>query len=320
MKSDLPAPLNESRNHPRIAILMATYQGADYLVAQLDSIAAQTLTDWILWVSDDASSDGTREILKAYQKHWGHRRLVWREGPCSGFASNFLSLLCDSDIHADYYAFADQDDIWRPHKLESALDFLSRGDNSLPALYCSRTLLIDRGGRDKGLSGGLRRPPAFANALVQNIASGNTMVFNRAARQQAASQGAALDIPLHDWWLYMVTSGCGGSVYFSDLPGLLYRQHERNVIGVRGGAGALPGRLRHLFSGDHHRQIVRNLAALSLIKPQLIPEHRQCLEHYLEAQQVTGFKRLARLWGCGVYRQTLPGQLGMLLAAIFNKA
>ena len=77
------------------------------------------------------------------------------------------------EIQARAYAYADQDDVWDPDKLERARRWLDTVDPAVAALYCSRTRLIDAAGRDAGLSPLFSRPPSFANALAQNIAGGS---------------------------------------------------------------------------------------------------------------------------------------------------
>src|SRR4051812_32218750 len=97
---------------PRVAILMGTFHGERFLPQQLDSIKAQSFTDWALWASDDSSNAGTSALLESYRRTWGQDRLFIRRGPGFGFRANFLSLACDAGIQADYFAFADQDDVW----------------------------------------------------------------------------------------------------------------------------------------------------------------------------------------------------------------
>src|SRR5579871_1339961 len=106
----------------KTAILLCTHNGAKFLVPQLESIRAQTYDGWQVWASDDASSDATVDILRQYQTKWGVDRLTILAGPAvgmspasrpqSGASTNFLSLVCNPDIRADAYAYADQDDVW----------------------------------------------------------------------------------------------------------------------------------------------------------------------------------------------------------------
>jgi hypothetical protein len=102
----------------------------------------------------------------------------------------------------------------------------------MPAVYGSRTSLIDSEGQTIGVSPLFRKPPAFANALVQNIAGGNTMVFNEPARQLLIKAGGAVDVPSHDWWLYLLATAGGGTVHYDTWCSVRYRRHERNLVGL----------------------------------------------------------------------------------------
>ena len=90
------------------------------------------------------------------------------------------------------------------------LGWLQTVPRGTPALYGARTLLIDPEGAYLGRSPLFCRPPTFRNALVQNIAGGNTMVFNEAARRLLMAAGSAVQVPSHDWWLYLLTTAGGG--------------------------------------------------------------------------------------------------------------
>ena len=101
-----------------VAILLGTYNGERFLEAQLDSLESQTARHWKLYVSDDGSTDATLDIIQRYQSKWSADKIQYQLGPQKGFAQNFLSLACDPDIKADYFAFCDQDDVWLPEKIE----------------------------------------------------------------------------------------------------------------------------------------------------------------------------------------------------------
>ena len=103
-----------------IAILLCTYNGARFLPAQLASLAAQSFTNWRLFVSDDGSSDDTLAIVSEHKDRLGAAPVDVRNGPRQGFVKNFLSLACDPSLSFDYYAYCDQDDIWEPDKLARA--------------------------------------------------------------------------------------------------------------------------------------------------------------------------------------------------------
>ena len=126
-----------------LAILLCTFNGARFLPAQLSSLANQTFTNWRLFVSDDGSSDETLAIVAQYKDRLGVASVAIRSGPQQGFVRNFLSLACDTSIACDYFAYCDQDDVWEPQKLARAAAWLDTRPRHVPAMYCSRTMLID---------------------------------------------------------------------------------------------------------------------------------------------------------------------------------
>ena len=153
----------------RVSILLVTYNVRRFLEQQLSSLAAQEWRDIDIWSSDDGSTDGTAEVLRQSEKRWdkGDSRVV--PGPREGFVENFRRLLINAAIDADFVAFCDQDDAWDSDKLSCAIDQIAQHGRQQPALYCSRTRLVTEDGRPMGLSPLFKRPPAFRNALVQNI-------------------------------------------------------------------------------------------------------------------------------------------------------
>lgn len=304
---------------PKVAILLCTYHGQHYLVDQLDSFAAQSYPNLKVWASDDGSQDDTRAILEAYQGKWGEDRLSIQFGPSAGFAANFLSLACNSGIQADYYAFSDQDDIWEADKIQRAMDWLLTIPADVPALYCSRTRLVDADNRDMGFSPLFGRPAGFANALIQNMGGGNTMVFNDAARRLLREAGENVDVVTHDWWVYLVVSGCGGKVFYDAYPSLRYRQHGSNLIGVNSGWYARLVRIRMLWQGRFKSWIDQNIRALQPLRLKLTPENRRILDQFSTARNQWLLPRLIGFKRSGIYRQTLLGNLGLVAAAIFKK-
>ncbi|MBI1889900.1 MAG: glycosyltransferase family 2 protein [Burkholderiales bacterium] len=303
----------------KVAILLCTYQGESYLAEQLESIQAQTHSDWIVWASDDASTDMTRPILEQYAGKWGSDRLHMCDGPRNGFASNFLSLVCNPEVQADCYAYSDQDDIWKEDKLEKAVDWLNTIPAGVPALYCSRTELVDETGRHLGYSPLFGKSPGFANALVQNLGGGNTMVFNHAARvllQQASKDKPVL---IHDWWTYMVISGAGGKVYYDAHPSLRYRQHGGNLVGSNAGWLDRILRLRWLLHGRFKNWNDQNIHCLRQIRSLLTPDNQRILDEFSAARQRWLLPRIVGIMRSGIYRQTLLGNLGLIAATLLKK-
>jgi len=303
----------------QVAILLCTYQGEKYLAAQLDSFAAQTYPCWKLWVSDDGSTDATLDQLRAFSQRHQPGQVTLQAGPRKGFVKNFMSLICEPALHADYYALSDQDDIWHPNKLERAVKWLREVPEEQPALYCTRTELINGAGQPIGFSPLFNRPPAFANALMQNVAGGNTMVMNNAARDLLVEAGADVDVVAHDWWIYIVVSACGGRVHYDSEPSLRYRQHGDNLIGANAGLSARLLRIKMLFQGHLRTWTNQHIQALSPLLPKLPPANRRIYDRFISARQRSLLPRVVGIKRSGVYRQTLLGNLGLLAAALTNR-
>lgn len=304
---------------PHVAILLCTHQGERFLARQLESIAAQTHADWRIWVSDDHSTDGTLGILERFRQAWGEERISWIRGPGKGFVANFLGLACDPGIESDYFAFCDQDDLWDPDKLEVAMAWVTAQVPHLPAVYGARTRLIDEQDNELGMSPLFPRPMSFANAIVQSVAGGNTMVFNRAARDLLVEAGADLDIQTHDWWLYILATGCGGVLHYDPVPKIGYRQHPDNMVGSN--IGWLP-RLRRayrLLIGRFRGMNDRNFAALKRMHHRMSPEALLLLEQFDRARNAWFLPRIVGIRRSGVYLQTTIGNLGLVAAILLKR-
>lgn len=305
---------------PHVAILMGTCNGERFIGEQLASIGRQTHKNWSLWISDDGSSDRTPEAIRAFAALHGAGRVHLLAGPRKGFARNFLSLACNDHIHADYYAFCDQDDIWFEPKLEVALAALRTSHGDLPSVYFGRTRSIDVEGREGAMSPLFSRPPGLKNALVQSIGGGNTTVFNTAARRLLRLAGADLDIPSHDWWTYLAVSACGGRVVYDPVPQVGYRQHGGNLVGENSSLAARISRLNLLLEGRFSRWLDQNLEALRRLGSSVTTANRMVIEHFgLARAERLPWRRLANLRRLGLYRQTLLGTLSLYAAAALNK-
>jgi glycosyltransferase involved in cell wall biosynthesis len=304
---------------PTVTILLCTFNGERFLAQQLASLEQQTFKNWKLIASDDGSSDQTKSILQAFGKSFAPGKVRIIDGPRRGAPANFLFLACGKNLASDYYAFCDQDDVWEADKLARAIGVLEQAGLDVPALYGSRTSLIDETGKTTGLSPLFPKTPTFRSALVQSIAGGNTMVFNQKARELLAFCGADVTIPSHDWWLYQLTSACGGCVHYDAYPSVRYRQHSQNVIGSNMGFAARLRRIRMLRQGRFRHWSELNVAALARIRPRMNAESQQIFDLFCKARHRPLLQRAAMFAEAGVYRQTLLGNLGLAAAVVLNK-
>lgn len=303
---------------PTVAVLLAAFEDHRFLASQLASIRSQTHERCEIWVSRDCETEAISRILAQHEPLFGADRFHVVAGPRAGLVRNFLSLLGRADVHGDYYAFADQDDVWEPDKLARAVAWLTDLPDDVPAVYCSRTRLIDARDRDRGLSPLCDKLPSFAHALVQNIGGGNTMIMNGLARALVRRAGLR-DVPYHDWWTYLLVTGVGGIVRYDPYPSVRYRQHDRNDLGTnKGGRGRAAG-VRRLLDGTVRECITANVQALRDMHEMLTPENRRLFYHFCAARERRLIARVRGVWTSGVYRQRGSGTLELLVAALLKK-
>jgi len=299
-----------------VHILLATYNGGRFLAEQLTSIARQTHTDWTLTVSDDGSTDDTLDIVAKFSEQVSQQVTVLT-GPCQGSSTrNFFHLIqhAQTKESSDLFSYCDQDDVWLEEKLSRAVTWHSNNIGNPVRLYCGRTQFVDEHLKPIGLSPGIQRPPSFGNALVQNIASGNTIVMSHSV-VQALKQVDPEHSVWHDWTTYLIATAIGGLVWFDDAPNLLYRQHARNVIGSNDGVLAQIRRLVPLFQGrfkkwtDDNMKAVQDLRKLTTVSAQAL--HRK-FEELRNAR--FPWKRLKEWKKSSIRRQTKGSNLALALA------
>src|SRR5258708_15787525 len=164
----------------KIHLLLSTYNGAHFLSDQMDSIFSQSCPPSVISIRDDASTDGTYEKVCEYGTSRPNIRVI--QGEKLGPAASFLELLRDAESVCDYFAFADQDDVWMPSKLENAVSRLAQHGSGGPIMDCPRAEYVYIQLTHLGFSTVPGRV-GFANALVENVFIGCSSRLNREARR-----------------------------------------------------------------------------------------------------------------------------------------
>lgn len=210
----------------QISVALCTFNGARYLEQQLESICAQSLYPCELVACDDGSSDRTADILADFALHAPFPVHVCINDERLGVVGNFhkaIRLCC-----GDLFAFADQDDVWLPHKLESAQRKIRESVDPAKTLYCTRLRYVNSALEDIAPSS-VPLKVGFHNAIAENIATGCSVVFGSEIRRRFLCAAPEIMV-MHDWWAYLIASAYG-EVIFDSEPGVLYRQHGQNVTG-----------------------------------------------------------------------------------------
>lgn len=212
-----------------VCVLMSTYNGDKFLREQINSILNQKSCVIKLVVRDDGSSDHTIEILEEYKQKG---LLEYTKGKNVGPAKSFIELLRLAPL-ADYYAFCDQDDIWKDEKLINAIYRIERTENeNRRILYCSDLTPLVNGKPLKNNLIGNRHSNNYKTIITMcSFIFGCTILMTKEARNLIIMAPPLEEHPMHDWWCAALIS-VYGTVVFDENSFILYRQHSRNMVGA----------------------------------------------------------------------------------------
>lgn len=237
----------------KVAVIMSTYNGEKFVAEQLDSILNQTYSNIEIIIRDDGSKDNTVNIIKEYQKQYKNIKLY--EGKNLGFIKSFFELLKLAE--ADYYAYADQDDVWLQNKIRLAVNSLNKLDNTKPNMafgnsdyYDENMKFLSRGPRNKKYS--------FLTALFACVTQGMTMTVNKKTRDMII-ENMPKSCFFHDWWTYLLCIGMGNVAYDNETV-VKYRRRKENATSEgQGYIRLLIWRVKNLLFKDGMRDIKQQM-------------------------------------------------------------
>lgn len=230
---------------PQVTVAMATYNGGKFLREQLDSILLQTLPPSEIIICDDVSTDNTVDILKEYQDKGLLKYSI--NDRTLGYTANFKKAvsLCKND---HYIALSDQDDIWLPEKIRSAMKLiLEIEEEKKPAMVYSDLIFVDE--NKKIINGSFRNEInqdtygyCLETLLFGGFVNGCTMLMNPLMGSYFSTIPDSR-FSTHDTWISLIayTFGKAGIV---PLPQILYRRHQQNTTDLIGFTP--PGRFKRL--------------------------------------------------------------------------
>lgn len=218
----------------KIDILLPVYNGEKYLKEQIESLFYQTYRDIRIIIRDDGSTDGSTEVLKAYGTDPRVQIVNDNKGNL-GSTKCFEELI--KYVSAEYFMFCDQDDIWKPDKVENTLREIQNKEKmfpSTPLLICTDASCIDSDGNM--IAESFFASQRFEETLdskekmaALNIVQGNTCLMNNLCKNFLH------DIPediVYDCWVALVIAYYG-KVFYMHNQTVLYRQHANNVVGSK---------------------------------------------------------------------------------------
>lgn len=247
----------------KITVVLASYNGEQFIREQINSVLMQRDIELFLLDRDDGSSDATQMILDEYQKNG---LLKWYTGDHLNVAKGFLDLLLNAP-ESTYYAFCDQDDVWKENKLSAAIEKLGKENNNIPLMYYSASTLVDENLKFISEHNVHKQRTDEARFLINDM-SGNTIVINNKLRNLICS---AINEPIviHDKWALQVCLANGGKCINDSNSYILYRQHLSNTIGMELN---LKDKISKFFKivklpPDPHLRILYNLYGKDLTSP-----------------------------------------------------
>jgi rhamnosyltransferase len=239
---------------PRVCVLLAAFNGRQWIEAQVESILAQSDVSVSILASDDGSTDGTLEWLTDKSHHEPRLRLLPFTQPSGSSARNFERLikLVDLDPY-DFLAFSDQDDLWLPGKLGRGVEQLSiTGADG----YSSNVTALSPTGQQTLIP--KAQPQRRFDHYFESASAGSTFVLSmplaRALQEYLRRAHEATDQPqrsfaFHDWFIYCFARCSGFRWHIDQQPFVLYRQHAGNEVGANIGMRAIVTRIRKLRAG-----------------------------------------------------------------------
>lgn len=251
----------------RVAVLLATYNGATHIESQIQSILAQTHSNFRLFVRDDKSTDQTVKITRELAKFDSRIVLVDNETDIGtgSAAANFFNLLCRLDFtDFSYFCFSDQDDIWAPEKISRALICLK---NDGAHGYSSNMVAFDFAGKRAWY---IKKDQAQVDLdyLFQGASAGCTYVIDKHLANIVVRYLEKI-LPIfpkknsHDWIVYAIARSHGLKWHMDTHGPIFYRQHPKNLYGAKRGLNLLRAKVELFASGWYRNHVLWNLQILS---------------------------------------------------------
>lgn len=241
---------------PKIAVLMAVYNGCSYIEEQLNSIEHQKDVDISLFISVDVSTDDSYEWCCNYSDNHQQVTVLPYGDKFGGAAANFFRLIQDVDFSGfDYVALADQDDVWYEDKLIKAhhqlkkSEFYGYSSNVLAFWDDGREILVNKAQAQRKYDYLFEAagPGCTYVIRVKPLVEFKEMILSE---PQCVKQ-----VALHDWLVYAFFRKNGYRWFIDSNPTMRYRQHGNNQVGVNRGWSACLKRFGLFKSGWYKSQV-----------------------------------------------------------------
>lgn len=304
-----------------VAVIMASYNGEKYVRQQIESIFASGFGDFEIFIYDDGSKDNTIGIISELeQQHPGRIHLHQNETNL-GVTRNFLQAVARAE--ADYIMLCDQDDVWKPNKIEKTLNRMKalekRMGRDLPLAVFTDAVIVDE--RLSKISDSFFRfnhlnpkKTDLAHILMENKLIGCTVMVNAFVGKLLKQYPIPEHARFHDWWIALLASSMG-KISFIDEGTLYYRQHGGNLVGGTGFISYLKNRLANIQrQKDALMSLYRQAEDFLAIYDEILPqESKRIIREFASIPQMGFFSKRLTLIRNGYLKSGLIRNLGLML-------
>lgn len=303
-----------------VDILLLTYNGERYLKEQIDSILAQSFKNWKLFIRDDESHDGTNNIIDSYCAKYPDKICrIPSHSKHVGIVRGAFELLSYSE--SSYVLYCDQDDVWYPNKVATLYRCIrakEKEHGKIPILIHAAALTTDKNLHPlantesesilANLGGYNPYQSDFLHLLFKNVVQGASMIFNQKLREELMP---FINMPsfrgaLHDSLIASVAS-ISGKIFYYSKPLMYYRQHEKNVMGMKKSS---PLSYLRLSEGEREKWRIQHLMIIDKSKCDIL------YRYYKTSFTMDNKRIMLYLWK---RRVSLLGMLRYQLWRYFNK-
>lgn len=306
----------------KVVILISTFNGEKYLKAQLDSLLNQTYPNIEIIARDDKSLDRTLEILKSYGLE------VLNSQHNLGIIKSFECLIkfVLDNKSAKYIMFCDQDDVWKPNKVEETwkkIKSLEDKYGEVPLLVHSDLEVVDE--NLNNISNSLWKYEKICperNSLnrlvIQNTITGCTMMINRNLANM--SLPISSNAIMHDWWIGLVASAFGKIAYI-DVDTIKYRQHANNDVGAKKfGIRYILKKISLYKQVDINRNLVQARNFVEQYKNSLDLNSLNILDNFASISNVNKRNRINILFRYKIFKFGFIRNVGFVLKVLEDKS
>ncbi len=304
-----------------VAIVMATYNGEQYISEQIDSIMKSSYQDFELFIFDDGSKDHTLSILQEYALQYPNKIHVHQNAENQGVVSNFLHGLCMTTM--DYVMFCDQDDVWKPDKIAMTLKRMrnmeAQMNRSIPMVVFTDAVMVDQDLKtiSNSFFCSTHLNPCktdLPHMLMENKLIGCTVMVNAALRKILQGSRLPSNARYHDWWIGLIAASMGKVCYIREGT-LLYRQHGGNAVGGLNFGEYIKNRISSL---ERQKEALRALSLqaeefISIYQEILSEEKLDILQSFASLDKMGYVKRRKTILRYKFYKTGLIRNIGLMI-------